>query len=37
LKDAAQREGRNAPELADGMALFQNAAAYFEVAQKKSA
>ncbi len=37
LKDLAQRENRDLPEPSDGMALFQNAAAYFEVAKKKSA
>lgn len=37
LKDAAQRAGKTLPETADGMALFQNAAAYFEVAKRKSA
>ena len=36
-KDKAQREGSKLPEVSDGMALFQNAAAYFEVAKKKSA
>lgn len=34
LKDAAQREGRDLPESSDGMALFTNAARYFEVAKK---
>lgn len=34
LKDAAQREGKTLPETADGMALFANAARYFEVAKK---
>ena len=37
IKDTAQREGTNYPEASDGMKIFQNAAAYFEVAQKKSA
>jgi phosphoribosylformylglycinamidine synthase len=37
LKDKAQREGRDVPEEADGMALFKNAARYFEVAKKKYA
>jgi phosphoribosylformylglycinamidine synthase len=38
LKDTAQREGRDLQETADGMALFANAARYFEVQkQKKSA
>lgn len=37
LKDQAQREGAELPETADGMALFQNAAKYFEVAKKKRA
>ena len=36
-KDKAQREGKSLPETSDGMALFHNAAAYFEVAKKKSA
>jgi phosphoribosylformylglycinamidine synthase I len=36
-KDKAQREGRTLPEEADGMALFHNAAKYFEVAKRKSA
>lgn len=36
-KDAAQREGKELQETADGITLFQNAAKYFEVAQKKSA
>jgi phosphoribosylformylglycinamidine synthase len=35
LKDKAQREGRSLPEQADGMALFQNAARYFEVKSNK--
>ncbi len=29
LKDKAQREGKDLPEIADGMALFKNAARYF--------
>ena len=37
LKDTAQREGKTLPETADGMALFQNAAKYFEVAKRKTA
>jgi phosphoribosylformylglycinamidine synthase len=37
LKDQAQRDGAELPETADGMALFQNAAKYFEVAKKKRA
>ncbi|MCB9980839.1 MAG: phosphoribosylformylglycinamidine synthase subunit PurQ [Rhodospirillales bacterium] len=37
LKDTARREGKPVPETTDGMALFHNAARYFEVAQKKSA
>jgi len=37
IKDAAQRNRLKPPETADGMALFQNAAAYFEVVQKKTA
>ncbi len=37
LKDKAQREGTTLPEASDGMALFENAARYFEVAQKKTA
>lgn len=37
LKDIAQREGKTLAEESDGLALFQNAANYFEVAQKKSA
>lgn len=35
LKDQAQRNGTALPEESDGMALFRNAAAYFEVAKKK--
>lgn len=35
LKDKAQREGAKLPEEADGISLFQNAAKYFEGAQKK--
>lgn len=37
LKDRAQREGRPLPDTADGMALFENAATYFEVAKRKTA
>lgn len=37
MKDRAQREGSELPETSDGMALFQNAARYFEIAQKKRA
>ena len=37
LKDAAQRNGQDLPERADGMALFINAAKYFGVDQKKAA
>jgi phosphoribosylformylglycinamidine synthase I len=37
LKDKAHREGRKLPLESDGMALFRNAAAYFEVAKKKTA
>jgi len=37
LKDTAAREGKQLPETADGIQLFQNAAEYFEVAKKKSA
>ncbi|HBR68190.1 MAG TPA: phosphoribosylformylglycinamidine synthase [Rhodospirillaceae bacterium] len=37
LKDHALREGKTLPAEADGMALFKNAAAYFEVAKRKSA
>lgn len=37
IKDTAQREGTNYPEASDGMKIFQNAATYFEVAQKKTA
>ncbi len=36
-KDAAQRAGTPLPETSDGMAIFQNAATYFEVAKKKRA
>jgi phosphoribosylformylglycinamidine synthase len=36
-KDRAQREGKPLPEEADGMSLFHNAAAYFEVEKRKSA
>lgn len=35
LKDKAQREGTGLPEAADGMAIFRNAAAYFEVSSKR--
>ena len=31
LKDQAQRDGRDLPETADGMTLFQNAARYLEI------
>jgi phosphoribosylformylglycinamidine (FGAM) synthase-like amidotransferase family enzyme len=37
LKDKAQREGETLPEETDGISLFQNAARYFEVEQKKLA
>ena len=37
IKDAAQRNKETVSDTADGMALFANAAAYFEVAQKKTA
>jgi len=37
LKDKASREDTTLPETADGMALFKNAAAYFEIVKKKSA
>ncbi len=37
IKDQAQRDSKIVSETADGMALFQNAATYFEVAQKKTA
>jgi len=37
VKDAAQRARSTLPETADGIALFQNASRYFEIAQKKSA
>jgi len=30
LKDTAQREGTDLPENADGIRVFQNAAAYFQ-------
>ncbi|MEZ5813603.1 MAG: phosphoribosylformylglycinamidine synthase subunit PurQ [Alphaproteobacteria bacterium] len=36
-KDKAQRSGQTLPEASDGMALFANAAHYFEIAKKKSA
>jgi phosphoribosylformylglycinamidine synthase I len=35
LKDQARRSGKPLPEEADGLTLFRNAAAYFEVAKKK--
>lgn len=34
-KDRAQREGRTLPEESDGLALFRNAAAYFETAKNR--
>lgn len=37
IKDTAQREGKTLTDEADGLTLFQNAATYFEVAQKKTA
>lgn len=37
LKDKAQRDGANLPEIADGMSLFANAAKYFGVETKKVA
>ena len=37
LKDKAQRDGKPLPQYSDGMALFQNAARYFEVAKRKTA
>ena len=37
LKDRAQRDGKPLRETADGMAIFQNAAKYFEVAKRKTA
>lgn len=38
LKDAAQREGRDLPEAADGLTIFENAARYFGInAAKKVA
>lgn len=37
IKDAAQREGKDVPEESDGLAVFKNAAVYFESALKKSA
>ncbi|MCB9983097.1 MAG: phosphoribosylformylglycinamidine synthase subunit PurQ [Rhodospirillales bacterium] len=37
IKDTARREGKPLPETTGGMALFHNAAQYFEVAQKKTA
>lgn len=36
IKDAARRKGQAVNETADGMALFTNAARYFEIAQKKA-
>ncbi len=36
-KDRARREGHALPEEADGMAIFRNAARYFEVEKRKSA
>ena len=35
LKDQAQRDDKDLSESADGMAIFQNAATYFEIAKKK--
>ncbi len=37
LKETALRDGLELPEVADGIAIFQNAARYFEVAKKKTA
>lgn len=37
IKDTARREGKTVPETTDGMALFTNAAQYFEIAKKKTA
>jgi phosphoribosylformylglycinamidine synthase I len=37
LKDTAHREGRKVPLESDGMALFKNAARYFEVSKRKIA
>jgi phosphoribosylformylglycinamidine (FGAM) synthase-like amidotransferase family enzyme len=37
LKDKAQRNGQKLPLESDGMALFRNAAAYFEISKKKTA
>lgn len=37
LKDKAQRGGQKLPLESDGMALFRNAAAYFEISKKKTA
>lgn len=37
LKDEAHRNGNSLPEASDGMAIFENAAQYFEVAKKKIA
>lgn len=37
LKDKAQRQNRDLRETADGIALFQNAAEYFEVSKRKIA
>lgn len=36
LKDHARRSGKTLPEEADGLALFHNAAKYFEVAKRKA-
>ena len=37
IKDHAHRNGTQTSETSDGMALFQNAATYFEIVQKKTA
>ena len=37
VKDAAQRGGQEVPEESDGLAIFKNAAIYFESTLKKSA
>ena len=37
LKETALRDGLELPEVADGIALFQNAADYFEVSKRKIA
>ena len=37
IKDAAQRDNKDVQEESDGLALFRNAALYYEVAQKKTA